>query len=220
MLRFWLISIAVAGAPAIAFANSLIEARDAEDVAKAMTAAPGDAARIYEAAEALGVADPVDVVFAALSPGDAIDRIASVIGPIIEASPRAADEAAGAAALAADLITRPETLPVLAERAIQSVYSTPIPTAAKREEAVEILTALLTIAPPEFRDRIAQAAADTIALLTGIDVAAADLLSEIGGSVETGAVATVGSRGVFREAAPVRLILTPDSAAQDAPSAN
>lgn len=191
-----------------AVAQSLIEAKTTADAALAIQTAEVGRADLIRDAVGLGVADPVELIFALVSPVTAAGEVEEVARALTLAAPRKADEIAAATAIAAAIVDDEDRLISLIDALLTGLAAAPLNDAARAEETREILAALLAVTDPELRIVLADAVA-------GGD--GATLLAALGDGPETAAI-NAPSRP-FGDG-PLGLTLTPGSAAQDAPSAN
>lgn len=205
-------AIAVWGAAVLASSpadgQTLLNATSAAEAASVIRAASGGQADMIRDAVGLGVADPVDLVFALVSPATPRDEAELIANALVLAAPRQADEVAASTAIAAEIISDEARLTGLIAALITALNTAPLDDAARQEEVREVLAALLSITDPDLRIALADAVA-------GDDGAA--LLASLGEGPETAAI--TAPRRSFGEG-PAGLTLTPGNAAQDAPSAN
>ena len=194
--------------PTAARSQSLLEAQSTAETSEIILAAETGRAGLIRDAVGLGVADPVELVFALITPQTPAGESEEIAGALTLAAPRRADEVAASAALAADIVGDEGRLIGLIDALLGALAAAPLDEAARAEETREVLAALLSVADPELKIALADAVA-------GGDGAA--LLAALGGGPETAAIALPPRP--FGEG-PVGLTLTPGSAAQDAPSAN
>ena len=195
-------------APAGGDAQDLVAANTTADAAKVILAAPNDRVRLIETAGGLGVADPVELVFALITPATAAADSEAIAHALTLAAPRRADEVAASTALAAAITDEQGRLVGLIAALMSALAASPLDEATRSEEAKEVLAALLSVTDPRLR----KALADAVSSGNG-----AALLAALGEGPETAAI--IPPPRPFGDP-PAGLILTPASAAQDAPSAN
>ena len=189
-------------------AQSLIAATNSAEAAAVIRDAGADQADLIRNAIGLGVADPVELVFALVTPASSAAETNRIANALTSAAPRRADEIAASTAIAADVSGDEARLVGLIRALMQALNVAALNDEAREEEKREVLAALLSVTNPELRLALADA-------IAGGDGAA--LLAAIGDGPETAAI-TPPPRP-FGEP-PIGLTLTPGSAAQDAPSAN
>ena len=188
--------------------QTLIEATTAAEAIAIIRAAETGRGDVIRDTVGLGLADPVDLVFALISPETPVREAERVAFAITLAAPRQADEVAASTAIAAAIVSDESRLIGLIGALLDALDMTPLEDVAREEERREVLAALLSVTNPELKLALADA-------LSGGDGAA--LLAALGEGPETAAIAPPARP--FGEG-PVTLTLTPGSAAQDAPSAN
>ncbi len=194
--------------PAQADSPALIEAASAAEAASVIRAASTGRAELISDAVGLGVADPVELIFALVSPDTSPSETELIANALTLAAPRRADEVAASTAIAAGIISDKARLTGLIAALVSALNAAPLDDAAREEEMREVLAALLSVTDPNLRVALANAVA-------GGDGAA--LLASLGVGPETAAITP--PRRPFGEG-PAGLTLTPGAAAQDAPSAN
>lgn len=194
--------------PLNADGQTLIDATSADEAAFVIRTAVDDKADLIRDAVGLGIADPVDLIFALVSPDTSPAESNSIAGSLTLAAPRRADEIAASIAIAAGIVGNEARLTGLIAALLDALNAAPLDDAARAEEVREILAALLSVTDPDLRIALANAVA-------GGDGAA--LLASLGEGPETAAI--TAPRRPFGEG-PAGLTLTPGNAAQDAPSAN
>lgn len=186
-------------------------------------ARPADAAELMRAAAALGLGDPVDVVFAGLTPETPDAAAGALAGAATAAAPTSADIVLAAAIAVAAPEGGFDRLAALLRPVALAVEAAELAPAARAAEVAEIMAALAALTPPAGLPRLA-------ALLAAITREADDaetLLAALATGVETGAlrppfrrpppfVGPVGKAG----RGPFPLVLPPGRAEDDAPSAN
>lgn len=189
-------------------AQTLIEAKDTADAVAIIEAAGPERIALIGDAVGLGVAEPVELVFALISPATPAREGEQIARAITLSAPRRADEVAASIAITAAIINDESRLVGLIQALLGALAAAPLTDEARKEEAREVLAALLSVADPDLRIALADAVA-------GGDGAA--LLAALGEGPETAAVNA--PQRPFGDG-PFGLTLTPGSAAQDAPSAN
>jgi len=194
--------------PSLAHSQTLIEATTTAEAAAVIRAAPDGRADLIRDAVGLGVADPIELIFALINPDTSPNEAERMANALTLAAPRRADEVAAATAIAAGIVSDEARLTGLIAALINALNAAPLDDAARREEVREVLAALLSVTDPDLRAALADAVA-------GGDGAA--LLASLGDGPETAAIQA--PRRPFGEG-PAGLTLTPGNAAQDAPSAN
>ncbi len=194
--------------PLQAHGQTLIEATTTSEAAAVIRAAPDGRADLIRDAVGLGVADPVELIFALISPATSPSETEQTANALTLAAPRRADEVAASTAIAAGIVSNEARLTGLIAALINALNAAPLDDAARQEEMREVLAALLSVTDPKLRIALADA-------IVGGDGSA--LLASLGDGPETAAV--LAPRRPFGEG-PVGLTLTPGNAAQDAPSAN
>ena len=189
-------------------AQSLIEAKSTAEAAAVIRAADTGRADLIGDAIGLGVADPVELIFALITPETPAGEGERIAHALTLAAPRRADEVAASTAIAAGVVGDEARLIGLIDALVSALAAVPLSDADREAETREVLAALLSVADPELRVALADAVA-------GGDGAA--LLAALGDGPETAAV--IAPPRPFGEG-PSGLTLTPGNAAQDAPSAN
>ncbi len=199
---------AVLLSPVQANSQTLIEAASAAEAASVILAASEGRADLIRDTVGLGIADPVDLIFALISPDTSANDTELIANALTLTAPRRADEVAASTAIAAGIIGNEARLTGLITALIAALDAAPLDDAERAEEVREVLAALLSVTDPDLRIALADAVA-------GGDGSA--LLASLGEGPETAAITP--PRRPFGEG-PAGLTLTPGAAAQDAPSAN
>lgn len=194
--------------PLNADGQTLIDATNADEAAFVIRTSVDDKADLIRNAVGLGIADPVDLIFALVSPDTSPAESNLIASSLTLAAPRRADEIAASIAIAAGIVGNEARLTGMIATLLQALNSAPLDDAARVEEVREILAALLSVTDPDLRIALANAVAGG---------GGAALLASLGEGPETAAI--TAPRRPFGEG-PVGLTLTPGNAAQDAPSAN
>lgn len=194
--------------PLHADSQTLIGATNAVETAAVVRAATDGRAGLIRDAVGLGVADPIELIFALVTPATPPSESEMIAHALILAAPRRADEVAASTAIAAGIVANEERLIGLITALKAALKAAPLDDAAREEEEREVLAALLSVTDPTLRVALANAVA-------GGDGTA--LLASLGDGSETAAIAS--QRRSFGEGSD-SLTLTPGNAAQDAPSAN
>lgn len=199
---------AVLLSPVQASSQTLIEAASAAEAASVILAASEGRADLIRDTVGLGIADPVDLIFALISPDTSANDTELIANALTLTAPRRADEVAASTAIAAGIIGNEARLTGLIAALIAALDAAPLDDATRAEEVREVLAALLSVTDPDLRIALADAVA-------GGD--GSGLLASLGEGPETAAI--TAPRRPFGEG-PAGLTLTPGNAAQDAPSAN
>lgn len=194
--------------PLNADGQTLIDTSSAAEAASVIRASVDGKANLIRDAVGLGVADPVELIFALVSPDTSPAESNLIANSLALAAPRRADEIAASTAIAAGIVSDVARLTGLIAALLDALNAAPLDDAARAEEVREVLAALLSVTDPDLRIALANA-------IAGGDGAA--LLASLGEGPETAAI--TAPRRPFGEG-PVGLTLTPGNAAQDAPSAN
>ncbi len=194
--------------PVWAETQGLIAANTTAEAAQAILATTSDRARLIETAVGLGIANPIELAFALITPTTLASESEAIAGALTQVAPRRADEVGASVALAAAITDNQTRLVGLITSLMSALSASSLDDAERSAEAKEVLAALLAVSDPKLHLALADAVA-------GGDGAA--LLVALGEGPETAAITTPPRP--FGDT-PAGLTLTPGSAAQDAPSAN
>lgn len=207
-------------------APGLIAAGGPGDVAALVGAEPANAVDTLRAAALLGLGDPVDVIFAGVTPATPRAEAEALAGAAVAAAPDLAEQVAAASIVAAGIEGDLARLAALAAAVIAPLLAAELTPAARGAEIREVLIALLSLADPALAAPLAEAVA---ALTPDPADDGAALLAALAPSLQTGAVNPgqgpgrgFGARPDIPVVLPPRLpeIARPRRPDRDAPSAN